>query len=95
MAQITPTRLRYLYTELLGSFDYALPRCVAFSVAHALYLVEASYRVSDMTCVDQRFFPLLRKGECIVVQSVLLGPLNLSDILTPLTLATLLPLSTG
>jgi hypothetical protein len=63
-----------MHSEPLGGLDYTLPRDVSFSVAYALYLVEASYSVSDMRCVHQRFFPLLRKGELVVVQSLLLGP---------------------
>ena len=73
MEQITPAVLRYQYSEPLRGFDYALPSHVAFSVAHALYLVKTSYGVPDMSCVDQRFFPLLRKGELVVGQSLLLG----------------------
>jgi hypothetical protein len=65
--------LRYLYSEPLGGFDYALPGLVSFSVANALYLVEASYGVSHMTGVDQRFLSLLRKGKLVAVQSVLLS----------------------
>jgi hypothetical protein len=63
-----------MHAELLGRVGYALPSDVAFSLADSLYLVEAGYCVSDMTGVDQGFFPLVREGELVVSQSVLLSP---------------------
>jgi hypothetical protein len=52
VTQIAPALFRHLYVELLGGLRYALPRSVTFSIGHALYLIEARYSVSDMTCVD-------------------------------------------
>jgi hypothetical protein len=51
MAQVTPVFLRYLHAELLGGANDALPRSIAFSVTHAIYLIEAGYGVSDMACI--------------------------------------------
>jgi hypothetical protein len=73
VAQITPALLRYLYSEPLGGSRDALPSSVAFSVAHAFYLIETSNGVSDMTCVDQRLLPLFGEGELVVAQLVLLS----------------------
>jgi hypothetical protein len=73
VAQITPALLRYLYSEPLGGFRDALPSSVALIVVNALDLVEASYSVPDVTCVDQRLFPLLGEGELVVAQLILLS----------------------
>ncbi len=73
MAQVTPALLRYLHAELLGGIHDAIPRSVAFGVTHALYLIEASYGVSDMACVCQRLFPLFGESELIAAQLVLLS----------------------
>ena len=66
MTQIAPTLLRNLDAEPLGCLCDALPRFVVFNVGDALHLIEASYCVSDMTCVNQRLFPLFGEGELVV-----------------------------
>jgi hypothetical protein len=73
VTQITPAVLRHLHSELLGSFSDAFPRDVAFSLADALDLVEASYCVSHMTGIDQWFLALVGGSELFVTQSVFFG----------------------
>ena len=73
MAQVTPAFFRYWTPNFLAASVMRSHARVAFSVAHALHLIESGYRVSDMTCVDQRLFPLCGEGELVVVQLVLLS----------------------
>jgi hypothetical protein len=66
VAQVTPALLGQVNVESLGRPGDALPGDVSFSVADALYLIESSYGVSDMTCIDQWLFPLFGEGELVV-----------------------------
>src|SRR6185437_4963174 len=71
LGQVSPARRGDFDVVAFRGPEYALPRPVAFGVAHVFHLVEARDRVAHVPGVGQRLLAFFGEGELFFVQLVL------------------------